>query len=237
MSTVEIQCEGVTEVSLQTALLIYSNGRRDEIYITQHDVKIVGQRPMLMAGVPVTKDALAQFADVAAVKTAYSGFVPDRVIYVARNTVAWWTPAQRRRVWFKADAPIGERSAEVSHPPLMFVARNDKWYVFALKDDARPTPKTKLFRAPYFNVWDEGEICTGNVELPTHAGPETLSAYEEAFFRSRFTHSNSKKLIHGKGGAKALWLSLLDGADFPMDQLVNVSTTVQQFFERLSSGD
>src|SRR5258706_5478467 len=98
--------------------------------------------------------------------------------------MAWWRAPCKRTVWFEAedgaDEGIGTRHGPASHPALVFAAAGGKWYVFAVKDKGRPGPDTPLYRAPYFNVWKTGEICTGNVRLPAAKRAAAIEAYERA---------------------------------------------------------
>jgi hypothetical protein len=86
--------------------------------------------------------------------------------------------------------------------------------------------RTPLWRAPYFNVWGEGEICTGNVRLPDSLSPQSLEVYERAFFDSEFTHPNlrgGEKLIHHSDGPYGWWAGLLKrplDLGFPVQNLV-----------------
>jgi PRTRC genetic system protein B len=237
MKDVEINCSGDNELALETALLFYSSPNIADLYITQHDVRFVDGRPVLLPGVPLALENLATFADIAAQRTSYRGFIHERLLYLAPNTLAWWLPACRRRVWFDTDGVIGERAGECSHPPLLFVVNKRQWSVFALRTNARPRADTPLCVAPYFNVWDDGQICIGNADVPEGASADNIGAFENAFFRSRFTHTNHDELIHRDGGAVRLWLDLLDGAEFPLDCLIDAKRTLAQAIGNPSDED
>lgn len=226
MSTVTIASENDVSLELDCALLFYRSQAGAHIYATQHSARVVDGNPILLPGVPITLDQLADIAEVAAKKTSYRGFVHERVVYFAPNMLAWWIPACTRRVWFKSDGLIGERAGDAKHPPLAFIVNRSSWSVFALRENVRPGPTTKLCTAPYYNVWENGEICTGNVQTPDAINTASIKPFEDAFFRSRFTHSNNPRLIHRRGGAERLWLDLLDGAEFPLDRLIDAKLTL-----------
>lgn len=201
-----------TTLTLRGAILCYEGG--SQVYATMHDIVDVAHRPQLGPGRPLSKADLAAFADSVAKATAFRGMVPAELLYTAPNIMAWWRPAALRTVWFDcAEKEIGKASAKVMHPPLVFIATAGDWYVYALTEHTRPHAGSKLYKAPYFNVWASGSICTGNVELPQTVGPESIAAYEDAFFRSRFTHSNDRQLVRYKGGANALWRDQLAHPD------------------------
>lgn len=237
MKDVSIACEADTDLELDAALLLYRAKGNGAIYATQHAARIVDERPVLLPGTPVTLDGLAEFADLAGRRTSYRGFVHERVVYLAPKVLAWWTPACTRRVWFQHNGKLAQRSGDCKHPPLVFVASRGAWRVYALRENARPDASTPLYQAPYFNVWSDGRICVGNADTPEAINSESIKPYEDAFFRSRFTHANTDKLIKGRGGAVRLWTTLLDGADFPLHQLIDAKLTLDDVVNKISYED
>src|ERR1035437_2468687 len=98
------------------------------------------------------------------------------------------------------------------HPGLVFAACSKVWSVWAVKGDHRPRPDSMLYQAPYFNVWDGGRICQGNVEVPDGTTAEKIDAWNAAFFNSFFTHPNiHKNLAKYRGGAYKFWKDMLAG--------------------------
>lgn len=237
MNDVEIQCANDTEFVLDAALLLYRSSGSADVYVTQHAARVVDDQPVLLPGVPMTLEGLASFAGLAGRRTSYRGFIHERAVYLAPNMLAWWTPACKRRVWFQSESGLGEQSGECNHPPLLFIVDKKTWSVFALRTSERPTPTTKLYVAPYLNVWESGQICVGNVDLPDAINSDTIAPYEDAFFRSRFTHPNHDRLINRRGGAVRLWLDLLDGADFPLDRLIDAKLTLADAISKCTDKD
>lgn len=76
-------------------------------------------------------------------------------------------------------------------PGLVFVREANKLSVYALTIQGKPRPGTVLYRAPYYNIWDSGEVCQGTMPLPAMIHPSAIVEHEEAFFNSAFTHANS----------------------------------------------
>ena len=111
---------------------------------------------------------------------------PDALWWVKRaagvRVAVWRAP----RVWTVRlrtahDAPV--RRLRLPMPGLVFVclpARQNP-YVFATK--RRPaSPGDQLYRAPAYNVFDSGRVCTGS-----HAFPSDPAKVPEEFFRSFFS--------------------------------------------------
>ncbi|KVZ22358.1 hypothetical protein WL14_20985 [Burkholderia cepacia] len=233
MTTVDIYCEGSTHLELDSALLLYRNQSDTHVYVTRHAARVIDGVPTLLAGEPVTRRQLAAFAAAASKHTEQHGFVHERVIYAAAGTVAWWTPAGPRHVWFKADKPIGTRSGIAQQPALLFIAQGESRYVYALAESARPQRDTRLFQSPHYNVNSAGAICTGNVNVAKQPSAADIERYEDEFFRSHFTHTNTPKLIQG-GSIASLWCQLLSGAAFPTEKLVALDLTVECAIQRLT---
>lgn len=214
--SVTVISAGDRTLRLVSALLMYDSAQGD-VYATTHEIVIDADNParrVIGPGAPLTKNALGKFAAAVSVATAYAGHVPANLLYTSPNLLAWWVPAAIRNTWFKSDDPeIGTSSGPAAHPALVFVATPTGWFVFALRESERPAPRTPLYHAPHFNVWDGGRICTGNVSLPGALSAEALAQYETAFFRSHFTHPNRTGAVKHPGGMKALWRDQLAGAD------------------------
>lgn len=214
--SVPIISEGDTTLHLERAVLLYRSNRGD-VYATAHPIQIDAkgqQRKTIGAGVPMSQADLAAFAQAVSAATAFSGFLPGNLLFTSPNLLAWWTPAAVRTTWFKSNIE-GNLNAHgpAAHPPLVFIATPSDWFVFALRENERPSPGTRLCHAPHFNVWNGGRICTGNVELPPAISADAISRYEDAFFRSNFTHPNRQDAVKHKGGARKLWREQLEKPD------------------------
>lgn len=242
MSLLEVNVIGGSErvLNLVSAVLMYQSDRGD-VYATSHPVVADAQHPhrkVIGAGVPLSKGSLAKFADAVGAATAFHGFLPENLLFSSPNLIAWWTPAQVRMTWFK---PGGtgkiDGCGQAAHPALVFVATPNAWFVFALADSVRPAPSTRLHHSPHFNVWDGGNICTGNVELPPTFGAEVIHSYESAFFRSHFTHPNRTGAVKYKGGMEQLWRDQLAEPDpgAMRRALVDSKETLQEAIARIAA--
>lgn len=239
--SVNIYSDGDTTLSLTSAVLLYSSGR-DDVYATVHPITFEPgkkKRRVLGPGVPMSKANLASFAAAVSVATAYEGFVPANLLFTAPNMIVWWVPAAIRTSWFRCggEKAIGEQHGAVAHPALAFIATPGAWYVFALRQSTRPEPSTKLCHAPHFNVYDGGNICTGNVDLPPVLGAAAIAKYEDAFFRSHFTHSNRGRAVKYAGGMTALWRDQLAAPDAAAMQraLITSKETLQAAITRIAA--
>jgi PRTRC genetic system protein B len=180
-------------VALQSAILLYSD-RSSTQFPTVHSIlQGPDERPVIGPGRPVDRKALlTALSELQANTAPKAEFLPATVIGVSPMAVTWWAPPAMRRVFFKCEE-LGERSAVVPHPGLVFQASNEGFFVFALEGTDRPTQETPLFEPPYFNTWDFGSICIGSARVPKRIDVASIAGWEAGFFESAFTHPN-----HGK---------------------------------------
>jgi PRTRC genetic system protein B len=221
-------------VRLKQAILLYG-GDGNSAFATVHQVgKNAHGAAVLLPGKPMTQLAVSRLARRLHRRDP-GGFVPENLLYRDGATIAWWVPPQSRQVWFRCAADLlgaEERCEVVPHPGLVFaVSASRQWYVWAVKGDARPHPATALCRSPYWNVWDTCQICVGNVDLPGKTDAERIEAWNDAFFRSWFTHPNgSTPHVKYRGGTNQFWRDMLDGRHrtFPQTALVPTGKTLAQ---------
>ena len=215
---------------LQHAVLLYgdsSHSSRGSIsYASIHEANVLPDgRNEIHPGRPVTKEALINLMVSLVPQPGASTLFHPRLLGQGNGATIWYQPAGMRQVWFKCQELGGERSASVPMPGFVFITTQSEWFVLAYKGKQRPDSLTALFVSPLFNVWKPGKICVGNVTRPTGEMACNIEAWEDAFWRSWFTHSNvhrDKEITSYKDGFHALWRDLLDGKmqKFPEKTLV-----------------
>lgn len=219
-------------LKLSQAILLYE-GDRGVCFASVHGIDASGKQPLILEGRAFTSEAAVRLALELSNNTMRGGFVPPELLYLDGNAMAWWVPPARRHIAFRSEklgAP--ERGEVVPHPGLVFCAEHGRrWGVWAVKGSERPHEGTPLYQAPYFNVYADGGICTGNVHLPDGTTAERIKAWNDAFFGSFFTHPNVQgKLVAYKGGTFKFWTDMLDGRhrEFPEHVLVPSQRTLGQ---------
>ncbi|MGQ0597085.1 PRTRC system protein B [Aquabacterium sp.] len=219
---------------LEQAVLLY-HGRSGGSLATVHDVVMVDGAPIIGAGRPMSAKAARVLASSLLKRAAHGGFLPETVLYLHGDVLMWWVPPTRRHLSFRvgddhAQAFGGqERGAAMPMPGLIFAASSNAWQVWAVKGHTRPTLTTPLYRAPFFNVYEDGGICQGSAPRPEGSTVDKIQAWNEAFFRSYFTHPNvTAKLVRYAGGSYAFWRDMLNGRykRFPERVLVDAGTTL-----------
>ncbi|KAI3602944.1 hypothetical protein D8I24_3122 (plasmid) [Cupriavidus necator H850] len=219
------------DVALQGAVLLYGRSLAEFSYATAHRIEAdTGTgRPVIGAGTPLNRQALIQAVrQVAEASLPKGEFLTPNVLSISPAAVTWWCPTGHRRVFFKCKE-LGERSAVVPHPALIFQASHTGFRVFALSDEDRPVPETVLHEPPYFNTWDNGKICIGSAHVPKQIDVASIAGWESGFFDSAFTHPNhGAQRVNVEHGAYAFWKDMLDGqfTDYPKQVLIPMKCTL-----------
>lgn len=208
-------------------------GSDNRYYIERYDIGLNGKP---LNAHPLTEQEAAQFVEVfkssAQSNLDYmvpEGILPENVLYLDPNRkdglVIWYTKAQMKRLFFVDSLSLKNELAEI--PALLWCVRDQKLYLYALKDNYRPDAVTQLYEAPFFNMYTDGRVCLGTVSTDVSAAgslEEFIAKWQFYFFDSYFSHpiSNSYNLIE-------LWQGLLGtGKVFPKRQLKKIGVNLKK---------
>ncbi|WP_059414424.1 PRTRC system protein B [Cupriavidus basilensis] len=221
------------EVAPKGAIVLYGPQQGTFTYATAHAVKTdpATGRPMLDVAVPLNRRALLHALKQVAENALPKGeFLPPTILSVSQDAITWWCAPANRRVFMDC-AELGRRTAVVPHPGLVFRAASNGFSVFSVLEETRPKPETALYEPPYFNTWDNGKICIGTAHVPKQIDVASVEGWEEAFFRSAFTHPNhGRQRVTYENGVYAFWRDMLDGRflAYPKEVLVSMNCTLGQ---------
>jgi PRTRC genetic system protein B len=232
MKSPQVLATEAGEFTLDAAILVYRNSRQASGYISTHTIERGDDgRAQLGTGKPACRRDIANLLDFAGADLGIRGWMGENVLYTARDVMVWWRPASPATMFFTSPKAQGQ----AAQPALVFAVAGNAWYVWALERNERPTPSTMLQNAPYFNVWKDGQICTGDVKLPAEIAPDTTADIEATFFNSRFTHPNHDAICTRIIKPADLWKTLMSesGKPFPAQLLVPYEHTLGQVVESL----
>jgi len=145
-----------------------------------------------------------------------------------KGKVVWFTKAQQKELFFVENLEIPNGKANV--PPLLWIADKRGLKIFALLSDERPDEATNVFYAPFFNVYQDGNVCMGSVDVKIKNSAsleEFIENWENCFFNSYFSHL---MLNHNpvKGNCVHLWKRLIESNEpFPINVLVDANLTLK----------
>jgi PRTRC genetic system protein B len=214
---------------LREALLIY--GDRQRSFATRHAVVHQQGPPTLEAAQPLT---LAFLESLARSLSGYSPaeVLPESVLAKGDRMIAWWTPACRRQMFYEnAEGKAAELNGQMfPQPPLVWRVENGDLRIRALVENKRPAAQTKLSVAPFWNLSDDGRVCTGTMRHPDSASANSILEWERGFYESAFTHANVGRLTRHPGGFERLWSELAGKREpFPVRTLISLPHILAQF--------
>lgn len=245
MITVETEKALGTAIELKSAILLYGD-KTKTAYASHHTVHHSDGRYCIGSGSALSAKVLADAVRELAPVSISDCFIDDNVVAFRDGLIGWWRPPQPTRIWFHSqtlheacDRPGKPRpfAVEVPMPGLVFFVLGAHFYVYAFKGTQRPDRKTEVFSAPLMNVWDSGQICTGNVKLPKSTTSASIAAWERGFFKSRFTHFNGTVSVKYDGGRIALTRDLVEGkfTEFPESTMTSCKLKLGELVEKFSS--
>jgi len=213
------------ELKLYQAVLLYRNDHGNRFMATVHGVvqKVTDGTPLLGSGQLLSTAALRELTKQLGTSCP-AEFLPENVVARTPELIAWWTPATIRPMFFRDGSELADISGKLfPHPALLFVVRNGVLFVRAIPNNRRPDPDTRLVAAPYWNIDSNGAVCAGTMRIPKSATVASISAWQQAFFQSEFTHpGGAGRLTKRKGGTAALWKSLTGKKAFPRSTLIEM---------------
>jgi PRTRC genetic system protein B len=231
-----VEIGGSEVLTLKGALLVYQGRSRG--FVTWHDARHDKSEgaPFLGEAQEVTTDFVHHLAE--GLGTAVpTEILPENVLARTAETMAWWTPASVRTMFFAAHDPDAHKlnGQRFSQPPLVWKVNGRELWLRALPENRRPVAPTPLMIAPYWNVDGEtGWTCQGSMRSPDDPGVNAIRLWERAFFQSEFTHhTGTRRLTTHPGGFLGLWNRLAGGRrKFPVKYLAPAKETLQEFIIR-----
>jgi PRTRC genetic system protein B len=202
----------------KSALVFYeSKGLDKEVYVEHFD--------MDKNGTPINAHPLTEREAGALAKalmtekqkqTAFlksGGILPTNILHINpsrdKGAVLWYTKSQKRPLYFIEG--LGIPSGQGFVPPMVWQATKNNLRVFAVLSNRRPTEKTPLYYAPFFNIYEDGRVCMGSVSIEIKESAcveEFTKAWEDYFFNSYFSHLMGEN-SPVKGNCVSLWKDLV----------------------------
>ena len=228
-----ISLQGADSLSLQGAILVYKGAR--DVFASWHEAIVgKGTAPQLGPALPLSTMFLKSLAEGLG-SNLRTELLPPNVLVRTPDTLVWWTPATSRRMFFSQfDEILGPLSGRsFPHPALVFRVSGRELRIRAISQSKRPDATTPLFVAPYYNTQENGLVCQGSMRSPDGPFVNAMTAWEDAFFASEFTHLwGGGRMCQHKQGVAGLWKSVAGAKGFPVRLLANALQTLQEFVGR-----
>jgi PRTRC genetic system protein B len=215
---------------LHEALLVYRD--RQSSFITRHDLTARKDAPPTLGPAQPLTVAFIESLVHSLGGCVQAEVLPENILAKADRMIVWWTPMQRHQMFYKnSEGKAAELNGRnFPQPPLVWRVSNGELNLRALTENKRPDKTTKLAVAPFWNLSDDGRVCTGTMRHPDSASVSTIQAWEHGFYESAFTHANVGRMTRHKGGFEGLWGGLVGKLQrFPLETLIVLPQTLAQF--------
>lgn len=150
------------------------------------------------------------------------GIFPSQVLYLttgSRGQAIWHMPPGQKRLLFRKSLRIPSGSYPL--PGLIWKATAEKVILYAYTQTGKPTGDTPLFHAPFFNLYEDGSVCMGDVKIEFSADcslEDFITGWQRYFFNSYFSHTISD--LYTIDDIIPMWRSLSgEECDFPIGKL------------------
>ncbi|HUN01228.1 MAG TPA: PRTRC system protein B [Niabella sp.] len=224
----------------QKALLIYhSLVNKDDVYVEAYDIDNKGfpvnAHPLNMQEAGALADSLHQSPAMQRSFLKPKGLLPENVLYINpdKNGFAiWYTAAGQTDLLFVPE--LGIPCGKAAIPALVWKASRDSLYIYAMPSNRKPTMKTALYHAPFFNIYKSGKVCMGTVdiEISQHSALEDfMLQWQYCFFNSYFAHLIDQYRPVSVNIVQ-LWQQLVNTKKkFPTDILVKNNQTIKNLLQ------
>lgn len=222
------------------ALVLFKpEGSDTDLYIEYYDMDgngvPVNPRPLTVRQAQGLSKALDTSKEVAKAFLKPKGIVPPKVLHfnpAENGSAVWYTKPMRKKLYFSQH--LGLPSGEVSLPALVWAANRQQLHIYALEGKGKPRLSTPLFHAPFMNLYHNGNVCMGNVDVRISKAAsleDFMAAWEGYFFGSYFSHLiNTHNPI--KGDLIALYSQLMKtGEAFPVEELLPIGKTLRELLQ------
>lgn len=219
----------------KSVLVFYeTKGKATDMYVEHFDMDSNGTpinaHPLTEREANVLVKALQTDEESTKAFLTPKGILPTNILHInpsENGTVVWHTKAQQKQLHFVDSLGIPNGMAQV--PSMLWQASKTSLTVFALSSNRRPTEKTPLHYAPFFNIYETGNVCMGTVciDIKNSASVEEFTqAWEHYFFKSYFSHSLCENLT--RKNIVNLWKELIDtNQSFPIEALKKHNKTLK----------
>jgi PRTRC genetic system protein B len=212
------------------------NDKETNIYVESYDIgkngKPINAHPLTLKEMTALSQILqtAQGKQDSYLKSR--GLLPANILYVnqqANGFAVWHTPPQEIDLFFVSSLNIP--SGKYFVPGMVWKANAEHLQVYALKGKTKPQLTTKLYRAPFLNLYANGQVCMGTVNIEINQSTcleDFISKWQQYFFNSYFSHSISGN-SNTKTNTTDLWRSLAgNDQPFPQEELLPVGYPLKQ---------
>jgi PRTRC genetic system protein B len=199
-------------------IVLYQNGGEyvKDYYLESRDIKV--QKGKYVFGAPqpldkaVLKDLAATYAKKESFQMSFESLIPEHILFArirpASLDVLWYRPARLQKLNFSTGLQI-KGEAPVWIPATLYLEHGNDLFVFALQSDRKPDLSTKLYHAPFFNIYNDARVCLGTAPVGKMRS-KTFTGEADRFERGFYlAEQNGGHNIPTKTPLNKLWNRLI----------------------------
>lgn len=217
-------------------LIIYgSMCEKDNHFVEAYDMdqqgKMINAHPLALNESQELAETLVIASQVNQAYLQSTGLLPCNLLHLRtgkKGFAIWYTPPQYQNLYFHKDLSIPD--GRFGLPAMIWKADQEHLSVYALTDNKKPGLKSLLYHAPYFNVYNSGEVCMGTVDIEIDGNfglEDFIAQWQKYFFNSKFSHVIGET-SPVKVNIVQLWQGLHNNRKkFPVKTLVKHSITIK----------
>jgi PRTRC genetic system protein B len=217
-----------------SAIIVYSQvGEYNEHYLESRRINAGESGYEMLEGTPLTKELLAGMLEEIdpkkLEKLSCDGFLPKNLLSYsndnAQQNMIWYVESSAHKLNFIKG--LGIKNGTMHLPTLVFKLVGSKLSVFAVKTN-NVTEETKLYKAPFHNIYSDGHICMGSAKVIKAYDVRTLmKSWEDAFFLSKFTELHSDDKVINGNLSTYIKRQIKSKGHFDKNVLIPVNETVE----------
>lgn len=188
------------------ALLLYQCDTIDEenyrqkstdVYVESYDISKQGNpvnaHPLSMSEMVGLSELFQTTQELQGNYLKSKGILPNNLLYLNphyNGYAVWYTPPQKANLFFADGLKIPSGKAHL--PAMIWKATKDSLWLFSLKTKGKPNETTALYRAPFYNMYDTGNVCMGTVNIAIDRFTclqDFMRLWQEYFYNSYFSHT------------------------------------------------
>jgi PRTRC genetic system protein B len=177
-------------------LIVFSDQGKQQHYLQVHEIT----NGSWGEGKPFSKESLAELATSIRKEQAESlklrGLLPDSMLFYQpglSSRFMWYLEPQQYHITFISS--VGIPTGNYQMPGLILAVSGKSMYIWAYKGTGKPKADTEIFHAPFYNVYESGNVCMGTVSESRKKFflDEELDRWQRRFFGGRFTEAHGEK--------------------------------------------
>lgn len=177
-------------------LICYRSLSDDSIYVEAYDTgennRLINPHPLSLNESQALAETLQTSSELQQNFLQSKGLLPDNVLQINASKnghVLWYTKSQKVPLFFTDTLTIPNGMAHI--PALVWKATKSQLCVYAVANDEKPTIETPLYYAPFFNIYKNGNVCMGTVDIDIDSKcrlEDFMCQWQSYFFNSKFSH-------------------------------------------------